>query len=96
MKAEDLYEAMQYIRSAFVEESEMKIPNQGKKLPRRILLIAAAVAALGIAGELVLTQRGAGRRQSARTDSRMDRVPDSRRDGPDRSPGGASAGIPAG
>ena len=63
MKAEDLYEAMQYIRPAFVEESEMKIPNQGKKLPRRILLIAAAVAALGIAGAAAVSWslRGAAR-----------------------------------
>lgn len=49
MKAEDLYEAMQYIRPAFLEESEMKVPNKRKKWPRRLLLIAAA-AAVGIVG----------------------------------------------
>lgn len=68
MKAEDLYEAMQYIRSAFVEESEMKIPNQGKKLPRRILLIAAAVAALGIAGAAAVSW---SLRSAARADANL-------------------------
>lgn len=68
MKAEDLYEAMQYIRPAFVEESEMKIPNQGKKLPRRILLIAAAVAALGIAGAAAVSW---SLRNAARADANL-------------------------
>ena len=68
MKAEDLYEAMQYIRPAFVEESEMKIPNQGKKLPRRILLIAAAVAALGIAGAAAVSW---SLRSAARADAKL-------------------------
>ena len=46
----------------------MKIPNQGKKLPRRILLIAAAVAALGIAGAAAVSW---SLRSAARADANL-------------------------
>ncbi len=47
MKPEDLYDAMRFVRSEFLEESEMQDKSK-KNLPRRALLIAAAVAVVGV------------------------------------------------
>lgn len=49
MKPEDLYDAMRFVRSEFLEESEMQ-EKRKKNLPRRALLIAAAVAVVGVIG----------------------------------------------
>ncbi len=67
MRAEDLYEAMQSIRPEFLEESEMQ--SKKKKLPRRALLIAAALAAVGIVGAAALTW---SLRSAARADIGME------------------------
>ncbi len=67
MRAEDLYEAMQSIRPEFLEESEMQ--SKKKQLPRRALLIAAAVAAIGIVGAAALSW---SLRSAARADIGME------------------------
>lgn len=67
MRAEDLYEAMQSIRPEFLEESEMQ--SKKKKLPRRALLIAAAVAAVGIVGAAAVSW---SLRSAARADIGME------------------------
>lgn len=73
MKAEDLYEAMQYIRPAFVEESDMKLQNKHKRIPRRILLIAAAVIGIGGAAAAVNWSL----RSAARADAKLqDTIPE--------------------
>ncbi len=60
MKAEDLYEAMGSIRMEYLEESEMQMKK--KKLPRRTLLVAAVIGAMGIVGAAVsFSLRGVAR-----------------------------------
>lgn len=60
MKAEDIYEAMQYVRPEYLEESEM--PNRKKRKLPRTLLIAAAIALGGIGvTAAVWSLRGAAR-----------------------------------
>ncbi len=67
MRAEDLYEAMQSIRPEFLEESEMQ--SKKKNLTRRALLIAAAVAAVGIIGAAAVSW---SLRNAARADIGME------------------------